>query len=120
MKPEIAKIWVDALRSGEYKQAKGKLATQDLKGNKEFCCLGILCELAIKNGIALDVKYNSYSDRFVYDNETQILPYKVMQWSGVKHNNGCYNTSHALSHDNDYGGTFETIANTIEEAVESL
>ena len=28
MKPEIKKLWVDALRSGEYKQGTGRLRTR--------------------------------------------------------------------------------------------
>lgn len=38
MKPEYKKRWVEALRSGEYKQGKGAL---ERGGN--FCCLGVLC-----------------------------------------------------------------------------
>ena len=40
MNPEIKAKWVAALRSGEYKQAKGQLRI----GNS-FCCLGVLCNL---------------------------------------------------------------------------
>lgn len=35
--------WVEALRSGEYKQ--GKL---DFERNGRFCCLGVLCKIAGK------------------------------------------------------------------------
>ena len=40
--------WVDGLLSGEYEQGRGKL-------NKDgkFCCLGVACEVAIKNGLNL-------------------------------------------------------------------
>ncbi len=37
MIPAIKKRWVKALRSGEYKQARGKLFD-----GKKFCCLGVL------------------------------------------------------------------------------
>lgn len=33
--------WVEALRSGEYPQAREFLRTED-----GFCCLGVLCEIA--------------------------------------------------------------------------
>ena len=36
------KIWIDALRSGKYKQTYGRL--HDEKG---FCCLGVACDLFI-------------------------------------------------------------------------
>ena len=50
MKPAIKKLWLDALRSGEYEQCKGKL--HDGEG---FCCLGVLYDVAVdgwwtKNG----------------------------------------------------------------------
>lgn len=37
--PVIKDIWLKALRSGEYVQAKGALRTQS-----GFCCLGVLCD----------------------------------------------------------------------------
>lgn len=41
-KKQIAnrKKWVEALRSGKFKQGKGKL-----KVNNKFCCQGVACEL---------------------------------------------------------------------------
>lgn len=41
MNPEIKTKWVEALRSGEYKQGVGWLKTADGK----MCCLGVLVEL---------------------------------------------------------------------------
>lgn len=38
--------WLAALRSGEYKQGKNKLRTDG-----DFCCLGVLCDVAAKRGI---------------------------------------------------------------------
>lgn len=37
MDPEIKKKWIEALRSGRYTQAKGRLRRGDA-----FCCLGVL------------------------------------------------------------------------------
>jgi len=37
---EIKKAWIEALRSGKYKQ--GQLS---LKHNNCYCCLGVLCEI---------------------------------------------------------------------------
>jgi hypothetical protein len=42
MNSELKAKWVEALRSGEYKQAEGKL--HDTK-NDAFCCLGVLCKV---------------------------------------------------------------------------
>jgi len=46
MVPEIKAQWVAALRSGEY--VKGR---NHLQKDGKFCCLGVLCELAVKAGI---------------------------------------------------------------------
>lgn len=43
MKPDIAKKWTEALRSGEYEQC-----TLQLKKGEGFCCLGVLTDLYIK------------------------------------------------------------------------
>lgn len=41
MKKKIAKMWADALRSGDYKQGIGRLRNE----HNHFCCLGVLCNL---------------------------------------------------------------------------
>lgn len=41
MDKELKQKWIDALRSGEYKQTKGTL--RDTNGH---CCLGVLCDVA--------------------------------------------------------------------------
>ena len=50
---EKARMWSDALKSGRYAQGSGFLNVD----NKEFCCLGVLCEVAMENG--LPMKKNS-------------------------------------------------------------
>jgi hypothetical protein len=46
---EVFKLWVDALRSGEYKKSTGALRTRhgDRVG---YCCFGVLCDLARLDG----------------------------------------------------------------------
>lgn len=39
---ERIKLWVEALRSGKYKQAKGRLR----QGENSYCCLGVACEIS--------------------------------------------------------------------------
>lgn len=46
LKPEVKKLWLEALESGEYKQTR-----RQLKNNKGFCCLGVLTEVLMKNGL---------------------------------------------------------------------
>lgn len=40
MNPEIKAAWLTALRSGEYRQGKGRLECSD----GSFCCLGVLAK----------------------------------------------------------------------------
>ena len=40
MKKRVKKLWVEALRSGGYKQGRKRLRYGDT-----YCCLGVLCDL---------------------------------------------------------------------------
>ena len=44
--PNFKAKWVNALRSGEYKQANAYLRRQRLSGDFGFCCLGVLCDVS--------------------------------------------------------------------------
>ena len=46
MNKEYKKLWLEALRSGDYKQARGRLMDVDDDFNKTYCCLGVLCKVA--------------------------------------------------------------------------
>jgi hypothetical protein len=53
MDAELKAKWTAALRSGEFKQHQGQLRAPD---KSEYCCLGVLCEIAGikigKNGLS--------------------------------------------------------------------
>ena len=51
MNQEIKKLWLEALRSGEYKQVKGTLRRME-NDEPSHCCLGVLCEIVVKNNTA--------------------------------------------------------------------
>lgn len=77
MNQEVKKMWVEALRSGEYQQGK-----HHLNDNGKFCCLGVLCDLAVKDGVNLKVNpepQNSYV--ITYDEHRCWLPHKVAGWA---------------------------------------
>lgn len=46
MKPELKTKWIRALRSGKYKQGRGRLRTQ----KSSMCCLGVLCDITDPKG----------------------------------------------------------------------
>ena len=41
MNPELKQKWLEALRSGKYKQGTGLLRSKE----NYFCCLGVLCDI---------------------------------------------------------------------------
>ena len=107
-----AKKWVEALRSGQYRQGKGVLNNRDT-----YCCLGVACEVAVKNKV-LDVQYEDYPNfnYKVYDGYKTQLPPSVMEWLGVRTPMGAYKKPYtSLAILNDYDNyTFDMIANVIE------
>ena len=98
MAPEVKKLWLDALRSGEYIQGRGRLtaivergAGEDKEAN---CCLGVLCELAVRAGRATRQERNGtcvivyWSVGKVTDVNGSFLPDQVVAWAGLTHNYG--------------------------------
>lgn len=81
---ERIKLWIDALRSGDYKQTTGCL----VDGNG-YCCLGVGTEVAIKNGLPYRrvglVGYRPESDP-ESEPENTVLPKAVADWYGVSEN----------------------------------
>ncbi len=78
MNQDIKKRWVDALRSGSYDQDKNLLATSD-----GYCCLGVLCEIAVQDGVVFKENgiYTSAEDHYDYSFEE--LPEAVQHWAGL-------------------------------------
>lgn len=125
MKHEIAERWVAALRSGQYKQTKSVL--YDGAG---FCCLGVLCELAVSAGIAELVRgpegeWEGYEYRYgvLGDLDFETLPEVVRTWAGIASNDGVFGDSDFdnLTHLNDSQGyDFNQIADVIEREIDVL
>ena len=113
MNPEIKTAWVDALRSGEYTQGR-----RALQVNGEFCCLGVLCDLAVKAGANVHV---AYEENFVtYDSCKGMPPLSVRAWAGISTDDGDIvddgdEVFGLLADRNDRGDTFALIAEIIEE-----
>jgi hypothetical protein len=131
---EIRTAFTAALRSGKYPQGKTTLHNRSYKSEltgKEipegFCCLGVLCELAVEAGVIAAPFLLSESPSFVYGDEEQEragLPRKVRKWSGINSSLGDYTTPDgreaALAFDNDEGLTFDQIADIIESNPDGL
>lgn len=80
---KIQKAWVRALRSGKYKQTQSNLTKVDSNGTATtHCCLGVLCELAVKAGVPIAVK-NECAVR-TYNGSEGSLPIEVRTWAGLR------------------------------------
>lgn len=99
MNPEVKDKWVEALRSGKYKQGKTTLRTGD-----HFCCLGVLCDIS---GLA-EWRSMPYQ-RYLYSELELFLPEDVTDWAEI------YAGQYELSEMNDQGRSFTQIADYIEE-----
>jgi hypothetical protein len=111
---EIRAKWVAALKSGEYSQTRGMLRRRD-----GFCCLGVLCDLAVKEGIIPEPTLSVGNKIYSYDEEAGVLPVKVREWVGLSDVHGNYATSSLIT-DNDGGRSFNVIAEIIESEPKGL
>lgn len=115
MNQEIKKKWVEALRSGDYKQTTGYL-----KRDNCFCALGVLCDLYIKEQ-SLCEWTDSYCGKGYLAIQKKNDPYSrsiaaliscIVDWAGCSADpkvNGEY-----ISRLNDTGIPFSKIADLIE------
>lgn len=143
MNQEIKARWVEALRSGEYAQTQGSLQRVVAKPGRAagFCCLGVLCDIAVQDGVVR--VYPERSESIVHygaqnDFSGAYLPASVQEWSALESMEGFYVTggqikqvlsedqlseidedietysSYSLADLNDRGASFEAIALLIE------
>lgn len=120
---KIVKKWVTALRSGKYKQGVSALHTVPKNGGNKYCCLGVLCDLAMKAGITKRTKELVGSVYFYkYDKESVFLPDSVRDWVGLATYGGLYGPDmrYSLTEINDNGKSFNYIANRIEAMPKGL
>lgn len=137
MDKRIKERWLAALRSGDYEQTDGYLHVKADKSSDTFdvsdgyCCLGVLCELAVADGVIQKQRVNGNSF-FEYGNpdkddwDYSVLPVSVREWAGLQDANPYvnalkdgldpeqYDAWAALSEANDNGSTFAQIADWIE------
>ena len=128
---QIIRKWVDELRSGKWKQGDGRLATGPdyFAESKEvrYCCLGVLCEMAVESGIIS--RFSTHSRGYAYgksemDSRICLLPVAVIDWAGFSEDEGGLNDDPMIecpdrspircSAANDHGATFPEIASMIE------
>jgi hypothetical protein len=141
--PEVKAKWVAALRSGDYRQGRGALAAR-LPDGVEYCCLGVLMEIAAEAGVTDRSEISRYRATVDWDDAvgTSAPNQRVGRWAtGQEPGTRCARVSelheawdplirnpHAISARNKNGEyirlsglndhamyTFEQIADVIEE-----
>lgn len=122
--------WLTALRSGEYKQGKGYLKNEVI-GSPQYCCLGVLCELAVKAGVIEESELDQ--DEYVHSfsskrpgigglsHSSSYLPQGVADWAGIHYQGKIHHDDESgrvrvdLADLNDYKLDFAGIADVIEK-----
>lgn len=107
--------WIEALRSGKYKQTKSRL--RDTFG---FCCLGVACDLINSDAWHFNILEKDYS--FSNTNERSVLPENIQNLYGLLFDTGIsmyyinekFHVDGHLTTLNDKGFTFTQIADVIE------
>ena len=96
MNPDVKKKWLAALLTENYSQGSGALCSINRDtGEKQFCCLGVLCDIAVRENILKEPVpdiYNSTSqvNAFMwYGNvggreSKMYLPNEVRIWAGLE------------------------------------
>jgi len=101
MNRELRNKWIEALRSGEYKQGQNMLVVAE-EGVEKHCCLGVLCKvLGLPDArIGRYATLLAFQDGFESDNLDIGLPRDEREY---------------LANMNDDGHTFWQIADYVEK-----
>lgn len=110
---EVKTKWVESLRSGSYTQGENKLFD-----GKNYCCLGVLCDLYSKE--KWDYRHSDIEekDQWYFNDQSEVLSDDVANWAGLDSNNPTVLNESSrvpLAELNDSGYTFQELSNYIEE-----
>ena len=125
MNSEVKAKWLEALRSGKYRQSRYRLRSLD----NGFCCLGVLCDIYTKevggswklDKAGLSDSYEMVSDSG-HESVTSELPSFVRNWADLEWFNPqvhvakgeCDFVPATLAELNDEGRSFKEIADIID------
>lgn len=90
MNTEVKTLWLEALRSGEYKHGRNRLKVDALDENDtpKFCCLGVLCEVYSKATGKGTWELHNTLLKFDAGSEVRgdFPPMEVLRWAGLIRN----------------------------------
>lgn len=126
LRPEVKAKWTEALRSGTYTQGVGQLRDQA----NNYCCLGVLCEVAVQEGVIPPAKVMDgwtdygFGDPTATDQRTGVLPLSVQKWAfedftppplaNANYEDPILGDHHASNWNDDYDASFDMIADLVE------
>ena len=119
MDTEIKTKWLDALRSGKYRQGANYLRTRGADRDN-YCCLGVLCELAVAEGVIEPPVIEPTGEYYYAGDSAAYLPAEVRRWADLPDSMGHFLSDGNLPHNsltemNDSEYPFTEIADVIEE-----
>lgn len=134
---ELHKKWIEALRSGKYKQGTGQYCTKSRFGDEHrYCCLGVLAEIAGVEKKCVDGVYlwengvdeNGHTLWTIMSPDKELVQQKMKLRShmGYPKEEPCV-TAHASETvvkalwwlNDDYKWSFEKIADHLEKHIDS-
>lgn len=75
-------LCIQALRSDEFAQGQGHLKAATGDGSSfTYCCLGVFCEVAKRNGVPVQERVSS--NYHLFDEASTALPPSVQNWLGL-------------------------------------
>jgi len=95
---QVMKQWAKALRSGDYKQARGQL-----KKGVGYCCLGVLCDIVDRKGHGKD-----------WFNGDMYPPDNVKHRAGLNVVFGVNDVDELADLNDHHKATFEEIADVVD------
>lgn len=118
---EVRKLWVEALESGEYKQGREFLCQRGDYGEVSFCCLGVLCDLAIKKEVVdYRWRFHPYLNYAEVNNRSDFCPPEVQEWAGLMSFDGEFSGGKSLADINDDSTDFSKVIEIIKSEPEGL
>ncbi len=103
MNADIKVKWVEALRSGKYRQGIGELRSRDDK----YCCLGVLCDIVAPERWEVSATTGGYS----IGTSGKLCPVEVAEIAQIDRA-----VTHILAmQKNDTGESFAAIADWLEQ-----
>jgi len=122
-----AKLWTDALRSGEYQQTAGTMHRHTAIDHPTgHCCLGVACEVYSQANPGRLSRYETRDwTKFTASDDPgggshDVLPGIVRDWLGLRTDEGEIEGGNTLTNLNDTGSTFDEIADIIDAEPDGL